>query len=162
MTILAECTAAPPSRPPARRLLEPILVASQQPTLPWDGPAVVAEPAELDPELRQLATGVVAAIVEVLAGRRSPTQLEAWVEPEPLALIEHLRRAGVTSGLRLRSVRLQQPSRNALEVAAHLRQAGTSRAAAVRFTRVGGHWAACRVELALRPEVITRAGWLRH
>ena len=161
MIILADCRPAPPSRPPARRLLEPIVVASQHPTLPWDGPAVVAEPAELDPELRQLATAVVTAIVEVLAGRRPVTQLEAWVEPEPLALLEHLRRAGAAVGVRLRSVRIQQPSRNALEVAAHLRHAGASRAAAFRFTRLNGRWAVCRIELSLRPDVISRAGWPR-
>ncbi|MCW5952326.1 MAG: hypothetical protein KIT69_08720, partial [Propionibacteriaceae bacterium] len=84
MTILAECRAVAASRPPARRLLEPITVRTEQPTLPWDGPAVVAEPDELDQELRQLATAVVVAIVETLAGRRSPAQLQTWVEPEPL------------------------------------------------------------------------------
>ena len=159
MTILAECRAVIPSQPPARRLLEPITVRTEQPTLPWDGPAVVAEPAELDPELRQFATAVVAAVVETLAGRRTAVQLQTWVEPEPLALLEHLRRAGTGSGLRLRSLRLQQPSRHVLEVAAHLRQAGVSRAAAFRFTRLAGRWAVCRIELSLRPDVISRAGW---
>ncbi|MGC3952728.1 MAG: Rv3235 family protein [Propionicimonas sp.] len=159
MTVLAECRAALPSRPPSRRLLEPLTVREQQPTLPWGGPAVLAEPDELDPRLRQLATAVVTAIVEVLAGRRSAAQLESWVEPEPLALLEHLRRAGGTTGLRLRSVRLQQPAGNALEVVAHLRHAGVSRAAAFRFSRRAGRWSVGRIELSLRPGVISRAGW---
>lgn len=162
MTILAECRAVIPSRPPARRLLEPVTVRNEQPTLPWDGPAVVAEPEQLDPELRQLATAVVAATIEVLAGRRAAAQLETWVEPEPLALLEHLRGAGAATGLRLRSLRLQQPSPNALEVAAHLRHAGASRAAAYRFSRVGGRWAVRRIEFSLRPDVISRAGWASH
>ncbi|MGC4151555.1 MAG: Rv3235 family protein [Propionicimonas sp.] len=162
MTILAECRAVTPSRPPARRLVEPLTVHTEQPTLPWDGPAVIDEPDELDPALRQLATAVVAAIVEALAGRRAAAQLETWVEPEPLALLEHLRRAGAGSGLRLRSLRLQQPSRHALEVAAHLRHAGASRAAAFRFSRVNDRWAVCRIELSLRPDVISRAGWPRR
>jgi hypothetical protein len=161
MTDLAECRAAVPSRPPARRLLEPIVVQTHQPTLPWDGPTVTAEPEELDPDLRRLATAVVTAIVEVLAGRRALAQLESWVEPEPLALVEHLVRAGAATGLRLRSLRLQQPTPQTLEVTAHLRHAGNSRAAALRFNCVAGHWAVCRVELALRPAVINRAGWLR-
>lgn len=159
MTILAECRAVIPSRPPARRLLEPITVRTEQPTLPWDGPAVIAEPDELDPELRRLATAVVTAIIEALAGRRAAAQLETWVEPEPLALLEHLRSARAGSGLRLRSLRLQQPSRHSLEVAAHLRHAGASRAAAFRFTRLNGRWAVSRIELSLRPDVISRAGW---
>lgn len=162
MTTLAECHPLTPSRPPARRLLEPVLVQTHQPTLPWDGPALVTEPAELDPELRQVVSAVVVAIVEALAGRRSSAQLESWVEPEPLALLDHLRRARVATGLQLRSLRIQQPSRTVLEVAAHLHHAGASRAAAFRFTRVGGHWAVCRVELSLRPDVIHRAGWLRQ
>lgn len=132
---------------------------TEQPTLPWDGPAVIAEPDELDPQLRRLATAVVVAIVEALAGRRAPAQLETWVEPEPLALLEHLRRAGAGSGLRLRSLRLQQPSRQVLEVAAHLRHAGASRAAAFRFTSLNGRWAVRKIELSLRPDVISRAGW---
>lgn len=159
MTILAQCRAVTPSRPPARRLLEPLTVHTEQPVLPWDGPTVVAEPDEFDPELRRLATAVVVAVVEALAGRRATAQLETWVEPEPLALLEHLRRAGAGTGLRLRSLRLQQPSRNALEVTAHLRYAGASRAAAFRLSRVGERWAVCRIELSLRPDVISRAGW---
>ncbi len=159
MTILAECRALTPSRPLARRLLEPITVRTEQPTLPWDGPAVVSEPDELDPGLRRLATAVVAAIIETLAGHRAAAQLETWVEPEPLALLEHLRRAGAATGLRLRSLRLQQSSDSALEVAAHLRHAGASRAAAFRLDRVNGRWAVCRIELSLRPDVISRAGW---
>ena len=121
---------------------------------------MLSEPADLEPALRQLATRVVAAVVEVLAGRRAVGQLETRVEPEPLALIEHLRRAGVATGLRLRSVRIQQPSAVTLEVVAHLRQAGASRAAAFRFTRRGSHWTVARVELSLRPDVVHKAGWL--
>lgn len=159
MTVLARWHAVTPSRPPARRLLEPLTVPDGQPTLPWASPAVVTEPEQLDPKLRQFATAVVTAIVEALAGRRPLAQLEAWVEPEPLALLEHLRRSGATNGLRLRSVRLQQPSGKALEVMAHLRHAGASRAAAFRFGRIGERWAVCRIELSLRPDVISRAGW---
>lgn len=156
---LTDLRPAAPTRPPARRLLEPIVVSPLQPTLPWDGPAVLAEPDQLDPAVRQLAATVVAAIIETLAGRRPLAQLEAWVDPEPLALLEHLRRAGAGHGLRLRSLRLQQPSAQALEIAAHLRAAGVSRAAAIRLRRERGRWVVVRIELSLRPEVISRAGW---
>jgi hypothetical protein len=125
MTMLAECRPVVPSRPPARRLLEPVTVLTEQPTLPWDDPVVLEEPEELDPGLRRLATAVVTAIVEALAGHRPFGQLVTWVDPEPLALLEHLQRAGATTGLRLRSVRVQQPARSVLEVALHLRHGGT-------------------------------------
>lgn len=161
MEILATCRAAPDTRPPAHRLLEPVRVRSGQPTLPWDEPAVLAEPEELEPEVRQLAATVVAAIVEAIAGRRSTTQLEAWVDAEPLSLLEHLRRSGAGDGLRLRSLRIQRPSPTTLEVAVHLRHGGASRAAAFRFSRQEDRWLVTRVELALRPDVIHRSGWRR-
>lgn len=159
MKILATTRPATATRPPARRLLEPVRVRTEQPTLPWDTPAVVAEPETLPPRLRRLATTVVAAMVEALAGSRPPSQLEGWVESGPLALLEHLRGSGVAVGARLRSLRIQQPSPDAVEVAAHLRIAGDSRAAAFRFSLVEDRWLVTRVELALRPDVVNRSGW---
>ena len=35
-----------------------------------------------------------------------------------------------------------------------------SRAAALRFSCLAGHWTVSRIELSLRPEVVSRAGWL--
>lgn len=158
MRITATARPGTPTRPPARRLLEPVRVSDDHPTLPWDTPAVLTEPDRLPPGLRRLAAAVVAAIVESLAGTRPTIQLQAWVEPAPLVLLEHLRRAGVATGARLRSLRIQQPSATALEVAAHLRVAGRSRAAAVRFALVDDRWLVTRLELALRPDVVNRSG----
>ncbi|MCA0252169.1 MAG: Rv3235 family protein [Actinobacteria bacterium] len=161
MTVLATCRPAPDSRPPARRLLEPLRIRTTQPTLPLDAPAVLAEPVDLDPTLRRLATAAVSGVVEMLAGRRPAEQLESWMEPEPLALLSHLRGAGATAGIRLQSVRIQQPRPGALEVTAHLRQGSASRAAALRFSRRGERWTVTRIELALHADVIHRAGRLR-
>lgn len=158
MRIQATARPGSPTRPPARRLLEPVRIASGQPTLPWDLPAVVAEPEPLPPGLRRLAAAVVSAIVEALAGTRPAIQLQGWVQPAPLVLLEHLRGAGVATGARLRSLRIQQPSATSLEVAAHLKVAGRSRAAAFRFALVEDRWLVTHVELALRPDVVNRSG----
>ncbi len=158
----ATCRPAPASRPPARVLLEPLqLDGDEQPTLPWtsvpQGPATSDGP---DPALRQLAAALVSALVEVLAGQRSALQLERWVEPDVLSLVEHLRRAGRAQGVRVRSVRVQAPGPQALEVAAHLQQGDASRAAALRIGRRRGQWVATHLSIALRPPVINQAGWI--
>ena len=73
---------APASRPPAVPLLEPVWFAGDvQPALPLTVvPEVVADQDAVEPELRQLAAALMAALVEVLSGQRSAEQLERWVE----------------------------------------------------------------------------------
>ncbi len=158
---LATCRQAPASRPPALPLLEPAWFPDDnQPVLPW---TMVAEPAvpddAVDPELRQLAGALMGALVEVLSGQRSALQLELWVEPELLSLVEHLQRARRGQGLKLRSVRVQVPLEEAIEVSAHLTQGTASRAAALRISRRRGRWVATHLAIALRPGVVHRAGW---
>lgn len=159
---LALCRAAPASRPPAVPLREPQqFTGAEQPVLPWTVvPDAAADEAALDPERRQLATSLTAAVVEVLSGQRSATQLELWVEAELLDLLEHLHRARDGDGLRLRSVRVQAPHDAALEVSAHLRRGTASRAAALRISRRRGRWVVTQLVLALDPPVIHRAGWI--
>ncbi|MCB0911471.1 MAG: hypothetical protein KDB60_07640 [Propionibacteriaceae bacterium] len=159
---LALCRVAPASRPPAVPLREPVRFAgAEQPVLPW---TVVQDATDdetpLDPERRQLATSLMAALIEVLSGQRSATQLELWVEPELLDLVEHLHRARDGDGLRLRSVRVQAPHEAALEVSAHLRRGEASRAAALRISRRRGRWVATHLVLALEPGLVHRAGWI--
>lgn len=158
----AHCRPAPASRPQARLLLEPVTLAEhRQPVLPWTViPEVIATDSPVDPELRQLAAALMSAVVEVLAGRRHPSQLERWVAPDVLNLVEHLLRARRGPGLRLRSVRVQCPHPGAVEVSAHLSQGAASRAAALRITRRGGQWLATHLVIALRPDVINQAGWI--
>lgn len=159
---LARHRPAPPSRPPAVPLLEPVRFESpDQPVLPWTVvPELIADDTPVDAGLRQLATSLASAVVEVLAGRRSAVQLELWMVPDLLSLLEHLRRARRGEGLRLRSVRVQAPSDTSLEVAAHLTQAGASRAAALRISLRRGRWIATHLVIALRPGVVHRAGWV--
>ncbi len=158
----ARCRPAPPSRPPAVPLLEPVRFGGpDQPVLPWTVvPEVVMADTPLDAGLRQVAVTLMSAVVEVLAGRRSALQLELWVAPDLLSLLEHLRRARRGEGLRLRSVRVQAPSETALEVAAHLTLGGESRAAALRIGQRRGRWVATHLAIALRPGVVHRAGWV--
>lgn len=159
---LARCRPAPASRPPAIPLVEPRRYdGPDQPVLPWTVvPEVVDAATPLEPERRQLASALVSALVEVLSGRRSPLQLELWVVPDVLSLVEHLRRARRYEGLRLKSVRVQSPHEAALEVSAHLTRHGASRAAAIRISRRRGRWVATHLVLSLQPGVVHRAGWV--
>lgn len=159
---LATCRPVPASRPPAVPLVEPVqLEADLQPALPWTMvPEVLPAHDPVEPELRQLASALMSALVEVLSGQRSSLQLERWVEPEVLNLVEHLRRSRRTQGLTLRSLRVQAPHADALEVSAHLRQGAASRAAALRVSRRRGQWIATHLSIALRPHVVNHAGWI--
>ena len=149
----------PPAGPPARRLFEPVEPAFAHPMLPWDTvPETLAVEAEIDPAVRQLAASLTTAVVETLAGRRSPLQLERWLEPELVSLLEHLCRARAGVDLRLRSIRVQAPTPGVLEVMAHLRQGTASRAAALRLAEHEGRWVGTNLEISLRPPVINRAG----
>ncbi|MGV8909351.1 MAG: Rv3235 family protein [Propionicimonas sp.] len=159
----ATCRQAPASRPPAVALVErPLLAAEAQPALPLTlaPDTVVRDEQPVEPELRQLAAALMAALVEVLSGQRSPEQLERWLEPELLSLVEHLRRAGRAEGLKLRSVRVQSPHAEAVEVSAHLVHGQASRAAALRISRRRGQWVGTHLAIALRPDVVHQAGWL--
>jgi hypothetical protein len=130
----------PAAGPVARRLFEPIETAYAHPLLPWDTvPETLVAEVEVDPVGRQVAASLTAAVVEVLAGHRSPVQLERWLEPELVSLLEHLCRAKVGTGLR---------------------QGTRSRAAALRLARHHGRWIATNLEISLRPPVINRAGGL--
>jgi hypothetical protein len=144
-------------------LLEPAWFAGDsQPVLPLTVvPDIVAPDQQaVDAELRQLAATLMAALVEVLSGQRSAEQLEQWVEPELLSLVEHLRRARGGQGLKLRSVRVQAPHGEAVEVSAHLMQGTASRAAALRLSLRRGRWIATHLAIALRPGVVNQAGWI--
>lgn len=151
---------APASRPPAVALLEPALPPeTAQPVLPWTVvPEVILPDSPVDPELRQLAASMTSALIEVVSGQRSAVQLERWVEPELLSLLEHLRRARRGEHLKLRSIRVQSPHSDAVEVSAHLSQGTASRAAALRITRRRGSWVVTHLVIALRPDVVNRAG----
>lgn len=156
----AQCRPAPPSRPTPRPLFDPVEPPSpDQPLLPWPSPpeildssAVVAAP------LRRTARDLTSALIETLASRRPIHQLEPWLHPDVCELITRLRSARSSRELRLLSVRVQQPRDNVVEVAAHLRQASGSRAAALRLTSTGERWQITELAIALDPRVVQDAG----
>lgn len=157
----ASCLPAPASRPPAQRLLEPVPLAPEPPEDPprgVDPPTFNGTDEPLDPVLRQVATAITTGIVEALAGRRPLAQLERWASGDLISLVGHLSRARVARDLRLRSIRVQSPEFDVAEVAAHLRQGPASRAAAFRLQRRDGHWTCTHLEIALRPDAVSRAG----
>ncbi|MGB7963596.1 MAG: Rv3235 family protein [Propionicimonas sp.] len=152
------CLAARDTRPPVRRLLEPVLLSPDHPVLPWASvPEIVDAADPVEPLARQVAASVTIAIVEALAGKRSLVQLERWLEPDLISLLEHLCRSRVGWGLRLRSIRLQSPTPGVVEVTAHLHQHGAARAAALRLARRESGWVGTNLEIALRPSVVNRA-----
>lgn len=159
-TQFARSRPAPASRPSAERLLEPItLAADPQPALPWAMvPAGVVPQEQVEPALRQVAAAITTAVVEVLSGQRPVAQLERLAHPDLVGLVGRLCRDRVGANLRLRSIRVQVPQPNVIEVAAHLRLAAGSRAAALRLERRPGGWVCTHLEIALRPDLVNRAG----
>lgn len=157
----AHCRLIGPSRPAATPLLHPRgPEAADQPVLPWSmAPEVVlAHDEPLAAELRQIAVALLNGVIELLRGQRSLVQLELWVDPEVLRLLEQLRRSVDTNDLSLRSVRVQSPQPAALEVCAHLSHRGASRAAALRIVRRRDRWVVSQLVLALAPKVVRQAG----
>lgn len=158
-TTAPRCLAARDTRPPLRRLLEPVLLSTGHPVLPWaDVPEIVDVGDSVEPLARQVAASVTIAMVEALAGKRSLIQLERWLEPELISLLEHLCRSRIGWGVTLRSIRLQSPTPGVVEVTAHLRHGGAARAAALRLARRQDGWVGTNLEIALRPTVVNRAG----
>lgn len=100
-------------------------------------------------QARRLAGSLASALVEIIAGRRSPQQLSGWASPKVQEVVTQLNRSQRCSGLRLRSIRVQQINDLVIEVAAHLTQTGRSRAAALRISRGEGRWQATELVIML-------------
>jgi|GEM_PF-2133039 hypothetical protein len=158
----ATCRPAPRTGPSAIPLFEPTQWPSpDQPLLPWAGlPEVIDVTAFVPAEVHRLARDLTSAMVETLAGRRPLHQLEPWLSPDVLSVIETVRSQRTSRNVRLLSLRIQQPHPRAVEVALHLRQSGRSRAAAVRLTRWHGRWQITQLAIALEPPTVHDAGRL--
>ena len=158
----ARCRPAPSSWPPAIPLFEPAPSPSpDQPLLPWlDAPEVIDATAFVPAETRRIARDLASAVVETLSGRRPLHQLEPWLSPDVLRLVGSIRTSPASRQLSLLSLRTQQPRAEVVEVALHLRQAGRSRAAAVRLTRLAGGWRVTQLAISLDPPTVHDAGRL--
>jgi hypothetical protein len=147
-----------PRRPTSWPLLEPPpTIPANQCELPLSALARSVEPAVAE-EAQLAANSLTAALIEVLAGRRAPQQLQDWVSTELFELITRLCRNRRGNGLRLRSLRIQSHHHGVIEVAAHLTQCGFSRAAAVQLSRRSQGWLITGLTIALRPDVVNHAG----
>lgn len=115
--------------------------------LPFPRPAkVIALPVQRggdDPALRSHAGRLTQAIVEVLAGRRPPRQLEPWLTAPVLAQLQSRLRIGsrrpVGRSARLASLHISEITAGVAEVTGRIVIAGRSRALALRLERLTDH-----------------------
>lgn len=107
---------------------------------------------------RAAAAALTAALVEAIAGRRPTQQLDGWVSTDVLELVERLSRTHRGTEIRLRSIRVQAPRAEVVEVSAHLTQGGRSRAAAIHLSWRDGQWQATGLAIALQTDRINQVG----
>lgn len=148
-TIAVTCSPLRDSRPPAVTFRLPALDrAATQPTLPLaeaphtDGPSGVPDAAQ------RAARAFCRALVEVLQGRRGASTLIPAMSRETWSLLDRTRDERLRPTLTVVSTRIQSPTDGVLEVSAHLSEAGTATAAALRLED-DGRWTCRALELAL-------------
>lgn len=116
--------------------------------LPFPRPAkVIALPVQRgggdDPVLRSHAARLTQAIVEVLAGRRPPRQLEPWLTAPVLAQLQSRLRIGsrrpVGRSARLASLHVSEIDTGVAEITGRIVIADRSRALALRLERLTDH-----------------------
>lgn len=113
--------------------------------------APTEDPACIQPWAARFAQ----AVVEVLSGDRSVTQLIRWTDEEVYAQLQRradlLRRIGGVPTLRVRpqvrSVHVMCPHDQIAEVSVHVRHGQRSRCMAARLERFRGHWRCVALEI---------------
>ena len=83
---------------------------------------------------------MVTAIVEVIAGLRSPTQLTRWMTPEVMLQIQELRNRPHPPRLGVTSVRVTEPDDGVAEICATVGTKNRSFAMALRLEGLDGRW----------------------
>lgn len=153
---------APPAGHAARHAIRParprLLGRPPAPTEP-PAPLILSTGAAddaLDPELHRVALAATRAIIDVVAGLRPLSHLEQRCTPDLLHTIGRIRRNSAGTDLRLRSVHLQSPCADVLEITATLWQGTMARAAALRIVHTENGWTCTHLETALTPRCITR------
>lgn len=160
----AVLTRAPLALAPAVRLIEPVLPAAsaQDPLVPWIWiePRRPHPPAlpEVSDALRRRATALIAAIVEVLRGRRPLAHLEPHCEASVFELLGRLHSTGALPNIRLASTLITRPADSSVEASARLTLGQVSRAAAFRIAQhPDGRWLLTDLELTLDDATIQRS-----
>ncbi len=120
---------------------------------PWS-----ARPSALLPDAQTWSASLAQALVETLQGRRPVGQLSRWVDERVLATLKvalrhRQARVGVARSARpatLRSVHIQFPQPEAVEVSAHVRIGQRSVALAFRLEAWNDRWLCTALELGPR------------
>jgi hypothetical protein len=114
------------------------------------------------PDAQAWSTTLALAIIQALLGQRPVAQLNRWVADEVLAAISMSRRrtmrvrGQIAIPSALRSVRVQHPSREVAEVAAHVVIGKRSAAMAFRLEALGDRWLCTALELGARWNLVMR------
>jgi len=124
-------------------------------------------PAKTLPDARAWSASLALAVAEALQGRRPVGQLSRWVDERVLATLtitRRQRRQSAPAGSRvapapsrpavLRSVHLQFPSTEAVEVSAHVHVDGRSTAFAFRLDAWYDRWLCTALELGPRDRAV--------
>jgi hypothetical protein len=166
------------SRPPSLSWSRPSPSQSNQPSLdfadqePDHGRAAVANDREVRvstvearwsarprpglPDAQQWSARLALAVIQTLLGQRPVAQLNRWMVDDVLAAISLMQRHNLKVRGRtavpaaLRSVRLQHPSPEAVEVSAHVVIGKRSAAMAFRLEALGDRWLCTALELGAR------------
>lgn len=159
---VAVLTRAPMALAPAVRVIEPVLpsTSAQDPLVPWAEPPRPLPPSlpEVSDAVRRRVTAMVAAVVEVLRGRRPLAHLEPHCEEAVFELLGRLHEAGALPQLRLASTQITRPADDSIEASARLTLDEASRAVALRITRHSdGRWLLTDLELSLDDATIQRS-----
>ncbi|MDN5569831.1 MAG: Rv3235 family protein [Propionibacteriaceae bacterium] len=140
---------APATRPVLVRLLPPLPdAADAQPPLPFldesPGPQWPDAPGRSPHE--RVVRAVVVALVEVMAGRRPPTQARPIVSRRVGALVDHVTRSRLAHGLTVATFRLQEPRDGVAEITLRLTDGERSRPLALRLEGRGRRWRCTALE----------------
>lgn len=128
-------------------------VAQRELPLQWGArPFPIARPpvrtdAALGAERTAWVTGLLQAVLEVLAGDRSPAQLVRWLAPGVYADVLARSTSGRAPLARIRSVRIVSPAPGVLEVTALLDCGLRHRATTMRLERVDRLWRCTRLAI---------------
>jgi Family of unknown function (DUF6459) len=108
------------------------------------------------PNAQDWSTMLALAIIQVLLGKRPAAQLNRWMVDDVLAAISLMQRHNLKVRGRtavpaaVRSVRVQHPSPEAVEVSAHVVIGKRSAAMAFRLEALGDRWLCTALELGAR------------
>lgn len=155
-------TSDPVARDQPRLVFEPSATAEVDAPRPRGYRVVTVDPPWGDrsssglPDPRLWSASLALALAEAVQGRRPISQLSRWVDEQVHAtLAVAVRRDGHPASRPsrpavLRSVRLQFPATDAVEVAAHVQVDGRSRALAFRLEGWYDRWLCTALELGPR------------